>query len=154
MCLGSVTALTGSIPRYISQVRQEIAIRLHARLYPGGVGPSKVSASSEIAGRSSLRKLAVLAEFHKEKVYGEEPVDDARIYYTLYFLSKIQRMKWNCDTPPSSLCVAGLQDGIIILVHGEHIAFHTEVDAISTSDPLFVVAVLVTFRRFRKAPAA
>lgn len=29
--------------RYISQVRQEIAIRLHARLYPGGVGPSKVS---------------------------------------------------------------------------------------------------------------
>lgn len=29
--------------RYIAQVRQEIAIRLHARLYPGGVGPSKVS---------------------------------------------------------------------------------------------------------------
>lgn len=28
--------------RYLSQVRQEIAIRLHARLYPGGVGPSKV----------------------------------------------------------------------------------------------------------------
>jgi len=27
---------------YISQVRQEIATRLHARLYPGGVGPSKV----------------------------------------------------------------------------------------------------------------
>ncbi|PWY88069.1 ARP2/3 complex subunit Arc18 [Aspergillus sclerotioniger CBS 115572] len=26
---------------YLSQVRQEIAIRLHARLYPGGVGPSK-----------------------------------------------------------------------------------------------------------------
>lgn len=29
--------------RYISQVRQETAIRLHARLYPGGEGPSKVS---------------------------------------------------------------------------------------------------------------
>ncbi|PLN85503.1 actin-related protein 2/3 complex subunit 3 [Aspergillus taichungensis] len=27
--------------QYISQVRQEIAIRLHARLYPGGAGPSK-----------------------------------------------------------------------------------------------------------------
>ncbi|KAL4892062.1 ARP2/3 complex 21 kDa subunit [Aspergillus ambiguus] len=26
---------------YLSQVRQEIAVRLHARLYPGGVGPSK-----------------------------------------------------------------------------------------------------------------
>ncbi|KAI5297742.1 tRNA (adenine(58)-N(1))-methyltransferase non-catalytic subunit trm6 [Ascosphaera pollenicola] len=26
---------------YISQVRQELAIRLHARLYPGGEGPSK-----------------------------------------------------------------------------------------------------------------
>lgn len=30
------------INRYISQVRQEIAVRLHARLYPGGEGPSKV----------------------------------------------------------------------------------------------------------------
>lgn len=28
--------------RYISQVRQETAMRLHARLYPGGEGPSKV----------------------------------------------------------------------------------------------------------------
>jgi len=27
--------------QYISQVRQELAIRLHSRLYPGGVGPSK-----------------------------------------------------------------------------------------------------------------
>ncbi|PYI07782.1 putative ARP2/3 complex subunit Arc18 [Aspergillus sclerotiicarbonarius CBS 121057] len=26
---------------YLSQVRQEIASRLHARIYPGGVGPSK-----------------------------------------------------------------------------------------------------------------
>ncbi|EAU29997.1 ARP2/3 complex 21 kDa subunit [Aspergillus terreus NIH2624] len=26
---------------YLSQVRQEIAVRLHARLYPGGEGPSK-----------------------------------------------------------------------------------------------------------------
>ncbi|KAJ5737825.1 Actin-related protein [Penicillium malachiteum] len=30
-----------SLRAYVSQVRQEIAVRLHARLYPGGVGPSK-----------------------------------------------------------------------------------------------------------------
>ncbi|KAK2749573.1 subunit of the Arp2/3 complex [Onygenales sp. PD_40] len=30
-----------TLRQYISQVRQELAIRLHARLYPGGVGPSK-----------------------------------------------------------------------------------------------------------------
>ncbi|KKA20357.1 ARP2/3 complex subunit Arc18 [Rasamsonia emersonii CBS 393.64] len=30
-----------TLRQYLSQVRQEIAIRLHARLYPGGVGPSK-----------------------------------------------------------------------------------------------------------------
>ncbi|KAJ5088973.1 Actin-related protein [Penicillium argentinense] len=30
-----------SLRQYISQVRQEIAVRLHARLYPGGEGPSK-----------------------------------------------------------------------------------------------------------------
>lgn len=30
-----------TLRQYISQVRQEIAIRLHARLYAGGVGPSK-----------------------------------------------------------------------------------------------------------------
>jgi hypothetical protein len=29
--------------RYLSQVRQELAIRLLTRLYPGGEGPSKVS---------------------------------------------------------------------------------------------------------------
>ncbi|OAX78028.1 hypothetical protein ACJ72_07667 [Emergomyces africanus] len=31
-----------TLRQYISQVRQELAIRLHSRLYPGGVGPSKV----------------------------------------------------------------------------------------------------------------
>ncbi|KAJ5563118.1 hypothetical protein N7535_002437 [Penicillium sp. DV-2018c] len=30
-----------TLRQYISQVRQEIAMRLHARLYPGGIGPSK-----------------------------------------------------------------------------------------------------------------
>ncbi|KAL2000450.1 hypothetical protein VTN02DRAFT_3056 [Thermoascus thermophilus] len=30
-----------TLRQYLSQVRQEIAVRLHARLYPGGVGPSK-----------------------------------------------------------------------------------------------------------------
>ncbi|PYH32176.1 actin-related protein 2/3 complex subunit 3 [Aspergillus neoniger CBS 115656] len=30
-----------TLRQYLSQVRQEIAMRLHARLYPGGVGPSK-----------------------------------------------------------------------------------------------------------------
>ncbi|KAF3396204.1 Actin-related protein 2/3 complex subunit 3 [Penicillium rolfsii] len=30
-----------SLRAYISQIRQEIAVRLHARLYPGGEGPSK-----------------------------------------------------------------------------------------------------------------
>lgn len=38
--------------RYISQVRQEIAVRLHARLYPGGVGPSKVQSIHWLLGRS------------------------------------------------------------------------------------------------------
>ncbi|CAG7943763.1 unnamed protein product [Penicillium nalgiovense] len=36
-----------TLRQYISQVRQEIATRLHARLYPGGVGPSKVRGSKE-----------------------------------------------------------------------------------------------------------
>lgn len=31
-----------ALRQYISQVRQELAMRLHTRLYPGGVGPSKV----------------------------------------------------------------------------------------------------------------
>ncbi|EEH33607.2 ARP2/3 complex 21 kDa subunit, partial [Paracoccidioides lutzii Pb01] len=30
-----------ALRQYISQVRQELAIRLHSRLYPEGVGPSK-----------------------------------------------------------------------------------------------------------------
>lgn len=30
---------------YLSQVRQELAIRLHQRLYEGGAGPSKVGAN-------------------------------------------------------------------------------------------------------------
>jgi actin related protein 2/3 complex subunit 3 len=30
-----------TLRQYLSQVRQEIAIRLHARLYAGGEGPSK-----------------------------------------------------------------------------------------------------------------
>ncbi|PGH21320.1 hypothetical protein AJ80_03371 [Polytolypa hystricis UAMH7299] len=30
-----------TLRHYLSQVRQEISMRLHARLYPGGVGPSK-----------------------------------------------------------------------------------------------------------------
>ncbi|KAJ5272309.1 Actin-related protein [Penicillium angulare] len=30
-----------SLRAYVSQVRQEVAVRLHARLYPGGEGPSK-----------------------------------------------------------------------------------------------------------------
>jgi len=30
-----------TLRQYLSQVRQELAIRLHARLYPGGIGPSK-----------------------------------------------------------------------------------------------------------------
>ncbi|KAI1917906.1 subunit of the Arp2/3 complex [Ophidiomyces ophidiicola] len=30
-----------TLRQYISQVRQELAIRLHSRLYPGGEGPSK-----------------------------------------------------------------------------------------------------------------
>ena len=29
--------------QYVGQVRQELAVRLHQRLYEGGVGPSKVS---------------------------------------------------------------------------------------------------------------
>jgi hypothetical protein len=47
--------------RYISQVRQETAVRLHARLYPGGEGPSKVRLISPTTLNGQLSSDTVLA---------------------------------------------------------------------------------------------
>lgn len=79
--------------RYISQVRQEIAVRLHARLYPGGEGPSKVcedeSSSALVAsvpfqGSSNFTNCGiVLAQLHKEKVHGKELVDATERMYSV-----------------------------------------------------------------------
>lgn len=61
--------------RYISQVRQELAIRLVARLYAGGSGtPSKVSVGCFVCSRTEGHVLIwckVVAEFHETEVYGE-----------------------------------------------------------------------------------
>ncbi len=50
---------------YLSQVRQELAMRLNQRLYEGGVGPSKVcDASSEICVVPSLTPVALMTYRH------------------------------------------------------------------------------------------
>lgn len=54
-------------------------MRLHARLYPGGEGPSKVNVALPLSRRGIMKKptsnvSAVLAQLHKEKVHGQEPV--------------------------------------------------------------------------------
>jgi hypothetical protein len=63
--------------RYLSQVRQEIAIRLHARLYAGGEGPSKVDWYYPLIGQTRYTDFltSVVAELCKEEVYGKEPLD-------------------------------------------------------------------------------
>jgi hypothetical protein len=65
------------IIRYLSQVRQEIAIRLHARLYAGGEGPSKVDWYCPLIGQTRYTDFltSVVAELCKEEVYGKEPLD-------------------------------------------------------------------------------
>ena len=56
-------------------MRQETAVRLHARLYPGGEGPSKVRLIRP-RHRTQLIPGSVLAQLHKEKVHGKEPLDE------------------------------------------------------------------------------
>lgn len=41
-CFGGISINSFCVGRYLSQVRQELAIRLLERLYPDGQGPSKV----------------------------------------------------------------------------------------------------------------
>ena len=62
-----------TLRQYLSQVRQELAMRLLQRVYTGGNTPSKVS--HELAMLFKLLEkanyLAVVAELHEEEVYGE-----------------------------------------------------------------------------------
>lgn len=68
-------------------------MRLHARLYPGGEGPSKVcgdesysalvpSISLEISSNFANFGI-VLAQLHKEKVHGKELVDATERMYSV-----------------------------------------------------------------------
>lgn len=63
------------ICRYLSQVRQELAVRLVARLYAGGSStPSKVSVSRRGRGWRGVCAnggAIVVVEFHETEVYGE-----------------------------------------------------------------------------------
>jgi hypothetical protein len=71
--------------RYLSQVRQEVGIRLLTRIYPGGVGPSKVCgirymrlsyiSSSSFANNTLSPWYAVLAELLEAEIHGEKSID-------------------------------------------------------------------------------
>jgi actin related protein 2/3 complex subunit 3 len=62
-----------NLNRYISQVRQEIAVRLHARLYPGGEGPSKVGFRQQqsLLVETVLTSLQFWLSFTKRKFMGK-----------------------------------------------------------------------------------
>lgn len=58
--------------RYLSQVRQELAMRLLARVYAGGSTPSKVSNTPHLTlfARAVAHSFLVVAELHEEKIHG------------------------------------------------------------------------------------
>ena len=64
---------------YLGQVRQEIAVRLVGRLYPGGEGPSKVSFlflfSPFLRGGWLTVGDAVVVEFREAQVHGQGAVN-------------------------------------------------------------------------------
>ncbi len=58
--------------RYLSQVRQELAMRLLARVYADGNTPSKVSAFTlSVRIGISTDHMTVVAEFHEAQIYGQ-----------------------------------------------------------------------------------
>ena len=59
--------------RYLSQVRQELAMRLLARLYADGPAPSKVGSHFLFSFESVLftHWIVVVAELYEKEVYGE-----------------------------------------------------------------------------------
>ena len=53
-------------PRYLSQVRQELAMRLLARVYADGNTPSKVSVlMNPLRSETSTDHVVVVVEFHE-----------------------------------------------------------------------------------------
>lgn len=64
------------LARYISQVRQELAIRLLARVYAGGSTPSKVSGELSIQHLVTgltyfLVRFLVVVKFYEAEIYGK-----------------------------------------------------------------------------------
>ena len=57
------TNLTSS--RYLSQVRQELAMRLLARVYADGNTPSKVSTHQSLRSEVYTDNVIVVVEFHE-----------------------------------------------------------------------------------------
>lgn len=55
--------------RYLSQVRQELAVRLLARLYADGPTPSKVRLQTYFLCVDGLTVI-VVAQLHKEEIHG------------------------------------------------------------------------------------
>lgn len=84
-------------------MRQEIAVRLHARLYPGGEGPSKVRQVSICVylGHVIDRIYIVLVELHQEKVHGQEPVDVMLVVYCSHEIQRMNRLFPFRDTSSS-----------------------------------------------------
>lgn len=57
--------------RYLSQVRQELAIRLLQRVYMGGNTPSKVWLQCSRNWDWANGVPTVVAEFHEAEIYGQ-----------------------------------------------------------------------------------
>lgn len=60
--------------RYLSQVRQELAMRLLARVYAGGNAPSKVRSSVDeilILGWTTTDAVIVVVELYEEEIHGQ-----------------------------------------------------------------------------------
>ena len=60
--------------RYLSQVRQELAMRLLARVYAGGNTPSKVRSSAVerlMLGWTFADAVVVVVELYEEEVHGQ-----------------------------------------------------------------------------------
>ncbi len=61
-----------TMSRYLSQVRQELAMRLLARVYADGNTPSKVSVFTlSVRIGISTDHMIVVAEFHEAQIYGQ-----------------------------------------------------------------------------------
>ena len=62
--------------RYLSQVRQELAMRLLARVYANGSTPSKVSAVTlSLRIGAGIDYMTVVAEFYEAQIHGQIVVE-------------------------------------------------------------------------------